>query len=96
MGIEHEQPSFQSAVPVLTIRRFLPSTSVHNSNLDHFSVVRPACHQSILWLDWYDSIVIRPALLGVTHHRDVRNERLRYHVMVTVRCNLFFCVVESC
>ena len=35
------------------------------------------------------SRAIRAALLGVTYRSNIRNQRLRYHVMVTVRCDLF-------
>ena len=44
-----------------------------------FSAAVSACHWSIL-----------PTLLDKTPRRDIRNRRrLRYHVMVTVRCDLF-------
>ena len=51
-------------------------------------MVGSASHWSILWVRCHASGAIRPALLGKTPRRDIRNQRLRKHVMMTVRCDL--------
>ena len=50
-------------------------------------MVWSACHWSILCVPRYASRAFRPALLGVVHRRDIRNQRLSDHVVV--RCDLF-------
>ena len=79
--------------PHCTFEVSLASTRVDNRDLDHVIVKDVQAGQVNRVLSgpirFYASRAIRPALLGETLRRDLRNQRLRHHVIVIVRCDLF-------